>query len=110
MYEQKKGVQMFFRFPVTSFLRFTREVRAVVANAENCVVAICGAIEDDAAYRLKASMMVNFLSKLYAAALSNFAAQEAVKEEKKSATAASKVKVTIFIELRGIIDGCKGGG
>ena len=36
--------------------------------------------------------------------------KEAVKEEKKSATAASKVKVTIFIELRGIIDGCKGGG
>ena len=36
--------------------------------------------------------------------------KEAVKEEKKSATAASKVKVTIFIELGGIIDGCKGGG
>ena len=36
--------------------------------------------------------------------------KEAVKEEKKSAPAASKVKVTIFIELRGIIDGCKGGG
>ena len=36
--------------------------------------------------------------------------KEAVKEEKKSAPAASKVKVTIFIELGGIIDGCKGGG
>ena len=36
--------------------------------------------------------------------------KEAVKEEKKSAPAASKVKVTIFIELSGIINGCKGGG
>ena len=32
--------------------------------------------------------------------------KEAVKEEKKSARAASKVKVTIFIEFRGIISGC----
>ena len=32
--------------------------------------------------------------------------KEAVKEEKKSAPAASKVKVTIFIEFRGIISGC----
>ena len=32
--------------------------------------------------------------------------KEAVKEEKKSAPAASKVKVTIFIKLRAIIDGC----
>ena len=36
--------------------------------------------------------------------------KEAVKEEKKSAPKASKVKVTIFIELSGIINGCKGGG
>ena len=35
---------------------------------------------------------------------------EPVKEEKKSAPAASKVKVTIFIKLRAIIDGCQGGG
>ena len=36
--------------------------------------------------------------------------KEAVKEDKKSAPKASKVKVTIFIELSGIINGCKGGG